>query len=254
MLGDPVAHSVSPAMHQAAFQSLGLDAKYVALAVGAPELPARMREFVAAGGGGNVTVPHKGLAAVSVDEMRGPIAGACNTFWGEGDRLVGSNTDVHGVLDGLASIGAPGSTWLLLGTGGSAQAVLAAARERGARVAIRSRSEERKVATETRMAAWGIERATPEECQVVINATPLGLRPDDPLPILPSDAPAARWVLDLVYRSGATALVEAFHRHGAVAADGRVVLVSQGAAAFEQWFGRPAPRNIMRAAVDVALG
>lgn len=254
ILGDPVAHSLSPAMHNAGFLTLGLDAVYVALNLGAREIAGTMRALAAAGGGGNVTIPHKTLAAESADEMRGPLPGACNTFWGEGDQLVGTNTDVTGVLDGLAGIEAPGSTWLLLGTGGSCQAVLAAARERGARVAVRSRSAERQARAELLMLELGVDRASPEECQVAINTTPLGLLPDDPLPLAPSDAPTVRWVLDLVYRPGGTALIQAFRQSGAVAADGRSVLVSQGATAFEQWFRRSAPREVMRAAVDAALG
>lgn len=254
ILGDPVAHSLSPAMHNAAFLTLGLDALYVALKVGTGEIAGTMRALAAAGGGGNVTIPHKAIAAESVDEMRGRLPGACNTFWGEGDQLVGTNTDVTGVLDGLAGIGAPGSTWLLLGTGGSCQSVLAAARERGARVAVRSRSAERQARIEVQMSELGVDRASPDECQVAINTTPLGLLQDDPLPLDPHEVPAVGWLLDLVYRPGGTALVEAFRKRGAVAADGRSVLVSQGATAFEQWFGQSAPREVMRAAVHAALG
>lgn len=254
ILGDPVAHSLSPAMHNAAFRMLGLDAVYVALRTAPGEVGGLMRALAAAGGGGNVTVPYKFTAAERVDEMRGPLPGACNTFWADGDRLVGDNTDVTGILDGLAALEAPATSWLLLGTGGSSQAVLAAARERGARVAVRSRSTDRMVAAQARMAELGVGLAAPEECQVVINATPLGLSANDPLPLTPFEAPDVGWALDLVYAPGATPFVHAFRERGVRAADGRGVLVAQGTAAFERWFGRRAPRDVMRAAVDAALG
>jgi shikimate 5-dehydrogenase len=94
----------------------------------------------------------------------------------------------------------------------------------------------------------------PEDCEVVINCTPLGLAPKDPLPLDPGQVSPGAVALDLVYRRGETSWVRALRERGCRAADGRVVLVEQGAASFERWFpGAPAPREVMYAAVRAAL-
>lgn len=254
LLGDPVAHSLSPAMHNAAFAALGLDAVYVPIRCQADQVPALMRAL-ATGGGGNVTVPHKQLAAVTVDDANALGRDAVNTFWGAEGRLVGDNTDVAGVLAGLDAIDAPASTWLVLGTGGGAQAVVAAARDRGARLAFRSRDSDRATAMSRLASERGIEPAEQGACEVVINTTPVGLAPDDPLPSSPADLTGVRFALDLVYAPGETRWVREFRAAGARAADGRVVLVAQGVAAFERWFpGIKAPREVMHAAVRAQLG
>ena len=125
ILGDPVAHSLSPAMQNAAFRVLGLRAEYVPLRCDAADLPGLMRALVRAGGGGNVTVPHKEAAARAVDRPRGLVErlGACNAFWGENGACAGDNTDVAGVGAALDEVEAPPGSWLVLGTGGGARAV-----------------------------------------------------------------------------------------------------------------------------------
>jgi len=147
LLGDPVAHSLSPVMHNAAFHALGLEAVYVALRCRAEALGPLVHALAAAGGGGNVTVPHKEIAAEAVHRLRdgARAVGACNTFWAVGDEVVGDNTDAEGFLEALESLDPPSdSGWLIAGTGGSARAVIGAARERGARVAVLSRDPERQ--------------------------------------------------------------------------------------------------------------
>ena len=98
ILGDPVAHSLSPTMHNAAFKALGLAATYVPLRCAAQDVPQFMRVLAMAGGGGNVTVPHKEIAARSVDgpSARVRLLGACNTFWADDGAVCGDNTDVAG--------------------------------------------------------------------------------------------------------------------------------------------------------------
>jgi shikimate dehydrogenase len=255
LLGDPVAHSLSPAMHNAAFAALGLDAVYVPMRCGADQVPVLMRALVAGGGGGNVTVPHKQVAASAVDEAIGPGRDAVNTFWGVDGRLIGDNTDVTGVLAGLDAIGAPPTSWLVLGTGGGAHSVVAAARDRSARLAFQSRDPDRAAVMSRFAAERGVEPAERGGCEVVINTTPVGLAPDDPLPSSPAGPSTTRFVLDLVYAPGETRWVREFRASGARAADGRIVLVAQGAAAFERWFpGIKAPREVIRAAVRACLG
>ncbi|HET7024096.1 MAG TPA: hypothetical protein VFI39_02700, partial [Gemmatimonadales bacterium] len=104
LLGDPVAHSLSPVMQNAAFRVLGIDAVYIALKCAAEQVAALATELAAVGGGGNATIPHKGVLAAALARPSAVVtslAGA-NTFWGEGGALAGDNTDVAGVLDALA--------------------------------------------------------------------------------------------------------------------------------------------------------
>jgi shikimate dehydrogenase len=261
VIGDPVAHSLSPAMHNAACRALGLDAVYVALRVPAASLPAVLAMQVAIGGAGNVTVPHKEAVEGSVTRKTDVCArvGACNTFWTEDDDLVGDNTDVFGVAAALEKIGAGrnGERWLVVGTGGSARATAVTAADRGATLFVRSRDDARAKA----FAAWanGVGVSTsvatgPIEVDVAINATPLGLAGHDPLPIDVNHIPGVQRALDLVYARGETRWVHALRERGIEAMDGREMLIHQGAAAFERFFpGTDAPTEVMRAAVQRAL-
>ena len=256
ILGDPVAHSLSPAMHNAAFHALGLEAVYVPLAATAAEVPALLRALARAGGGGNVTVPHKEAAAGAVEQatVRVQRLGACNTFWGEDGALHGDNTDVDGVLEALTALEAPATGWLIAGTGGGARAAVAAAVSRGAGVAIRSRDAGRRQAFETWCRGQGAHLMAHEACEVLLNTTPLGLRPGDHLPLAHEDAPRAQVAFDMVYGRGETPWVRLMRQEGLLAADGRVMLVAQGAAAFRRLFPEEDPPvEVMRAAVNDAL-
>lgn len=256
LLGDPVAHSLSPTMQNAAFRALGLPAIYVALRCDAGDVPPLVRGLARSGGGGNVTIPHKEAAAAALDSVLETAreVGACNTFWARDGQVVGDNTDVIGVLAAVARLEPPPGPWLVTGTGGGARAAAVAAGQSGVGVAVRSRSPERARELERWAEDHGLALADAGECTVVVNATPLGLRPDDPLPVTPEEVPAARVALDMVYRPGETAWVCSMRRAGRRAADGRAMLVAQGAAALECWFpGADAPEEIMRAAVDAAL-
>ena len=201
ILGKPVSHSLSPVMHNAAFRALGLDAVYVALACEGSDVAAAMHLLAHAGGGGNVTVPHKAAAAAALD-MATPLVRAleaCNTFWIEEGALHGDNTDVAGVTAALERLDLPPGPWLVAGTGGAARGVVGAAANHGASVAVRSRDAGRRSAFERWMAGLGVRPAPPAECTVLVNATPLGLHPGDHLPIAADQAPGAIVALDLVY-------------------------------------------------------
>jgi shikimate dehydrogenase len=255
VLGDPVEHSLSPAMHNAGFRALGLDAVYVGLRCAAESLGGVMDSLLRQGGGGNVTIPHKEAAAAVLASRNGYDLPVCNTFWSEDGVARGAETDSEAILASLARIGDFSGPWCLIGTGGSARAALFAARRAGVAVAVRSRAAERADQMLRRAAELGIPAADVQACAVVINCTPLGLAEGGSLPIAPDEVPAARLALDLVYRRGETAWVRAMRSAGRRAADGREVLIEQGAAAFERWFpSRPAPREVMRAAVRAALG
>ncbi|MEP7228129.1 MAG: shikimate dehydrogenase [Gemmatimonadales bacterium] len=256
ILGNPVAHSLSPVMQNAAFRALGIQAVYVPLACPAEDVPPLIQALVRSGGGGNVTVPYKEAAAHAVDVCRelAEVVGACNTFWGEDGGSVGDNTDVRGVLEALHQLEAPDAPWLIAGTGGAARAAVVAARERGVDVAVTSRDAGRRSDFERWISSRGVGLAAASECRVLINSTPLGLKPDDPLPIAADLAPRAEIALDMVYAVGETRWIRAMRPKVRRAADGRAMLVAQGAAAFESWFpGKPAPVEVMRAAVNAAL-
>lgn len=254
VLGHPVEHSRSPAMHNAAFRALGLDAVYVALDCAGAGVGPLMRALAEAGGGGNITIPHKPVAAAALDLGPAVGTGACNTFWGQAGMLVGDNTDPDGVQYALAMLGGAWSSWLIIGTGGSALGCLEAARRTGASVAIRSRNAERAKVLADSAARRGIPTIDASVCDLVVNATPLGLKASDPLPLSFAEVPDARAVLDLVYARGGTPLVRAARAIGLEAADGREVLLGQGIASFRRWFPEvEPPAEIMRAALRDGL-
>lgn len=258
VLGDPVAHSLSPRMQNAAFAAAGLDAVYVALACTVEALPTVMRTLVANGGGGNVTIPHKAAAALVAGQHDDRVAalGVANVFGVGDDGVRLGNTDVDGVLAALDRLEAPSTAWYLLGTGGSARAVVGAARERGARIAVRSRAPGRAEAFLAWCATLGVAAAPADECEVVVNATPLGLAGSEGLPLEPSHFPRLRVALDLTYlANGPTRWVEACRDRGLRADDGKYGLLVQGAASWSHWFpGVTAPVAIMQAALDGRLG
>jgi shikimate dehydrogenase len=243
-------------MHNAAFRALGLDAVYVALRVDSQDVPSLIRSLARAGGGGNVTVPHKEVAAGALTRPSAQVKslGACNTFWGASTEVAGENTDVVGVLAALDGLEAPSSAWLIAGTGGASRSVVAAAVARGARIAIRSRESGRRHGFEQWAESQGAQLALASECEVLINATPLGLKAGDHLPLAHDVAPQAQVALDLVYSKGETAWVRQMRQEGLRTSDGRAMLVAQGAAAFRLWFPEEDPPiEIMRAAVNEAL-
>ena len=257
IIGDPIDHTLSPAMHNAAIAALGLDAVYIAIRTDASALPHVFRAFEAVGIAGNVTVPHKVAVAqllIRVTSLAKEL-GAVNTFWPENGRLVGDNTDVRGVLDALEPLQTEGP-WLVAGTGGGARAVAAAARERNVAMMISSRQHDRAV----KFAMWaqelGVNARVDDGTPILtaINATPLGLKPDDPLPIADERLSGCRAVLDLVYARGGTRWVKRCRERGLRASDGRTILVAQGAHSFERLFSeQKAPREVMLAAVERAL-
>jgi shikimate dehydrogenase len=256
ILGDPVLHSLSPAMYNAAFRALGLSAVYVPIRCSSRDLPGLLGGLARSGGGGNITVPHKELAARLVQDASEIVreVGACNTFWRHAERVRGDNTDVEGVGEALRVLGVTGGSWLIAGTGGGARAVVAAARRAGASIAVQSRDPARQAEFSDWARQRGVSVVAPEQCTVLINATPLGLRRGDPPPIPESAAPAAEFALDLVYAPGSTPWVVACRRRGLRAADGRELLVAQGVAAFRRWYPDTAPPvDVMRAAVHGAL-
>ena len=255
VLGHPVSHSRSPAIHNAAFAELGLDWRYVRL----PVPPGLLAETVRALGGSgyrgaNVTIPHKEAALAAADEATPAAAaiGAANTLTFEADgRIRADNTDAGGLLDALGDPPS-GLRCLVLGAGGAGRAAAFALREAGAaQVSVWNRTPER---AERLAAELGVTHAAvPGPADLVVNATSVGLDPAlgeaEALEAvgLAGMEPPERFA-DLVYGERPTPLQAWAARGGAHVVDGLEVLVRQGARSFEIWTGRPAPLDVMRAA------
>ncbi|MFQ5536362.1 MAG: shikimate dehydrogenase [Gemmatimonadota bacterium] len=261
LLGDPVSHSLSPVIQNAAFQAAGVNGVYVAVRCAAADLAGFMKGLARAGGGGNITLPHKEKATPLLDQPSSAVrrTGACNTFWGDEEgRLHGDNTDVEGFQRALREfIGPPvGARVLLLGAGGAARASLMALLEEDVdEVAIYNRTQERARAVARRIGGQKarvvprLEELRGEGFDLVVNATRLGLYPEDPAPLdfeLLSRAGAA---MDLVYGKGPTPFLRAAEAFGVRAVDGGEMLVQQGAVSFERWWNAPAPVEVMREAL-----
>lgn len=264
LLGDPVSHSLSPKFQNAALRALGLDAVYVALRCTADDAPGLLRGIARAGGGGNVTVPHKAVAAATVERPSDAVVrtGACNAFWLEDGAIHGDNTDVAGVRKAVgALLGRPpaGGRVLLLGAGGAASAAVCALADAGAeRIVIANRTVDRARALADRFRAPGVridvaasaDALAEDAFDLAINSTSLGLKSADPLPLDPDAAgPSLGAALDLVYAAGETRWVHAMRARGLPSADGKEMLIQQGAAAFRRWWGMDPPLDVMRAAL-----
>jgi shikimate dehydrogenase len=252
VLGHPVSHSRSPAMHNAAFRELGLDWRYVKLPV-PPELFEETVRALPASGyrGANVTIPHK-LAALAVADRASAAAhavGAANTLSFEDGGIEADNTDAGGFL---AALGEPpaGLRALVLGAGGAARAVVWALREAGAaEVSVWNRTPERADELAAALEARAVHR--PEPADIVVNATSVGLGEADSAADLPLDGLAAPGAaVELVYRGDGseTPFAGWARAGGARVVDGVEVLVRQGALSFQRWTGLEPPLDAMRAA------
>jgi len=263
LIGHPVAHSLSGAMQQAAFDHLGVDAAYelwdrppASLAEAIAEL--RTEAFL----GANVTIPHKERVVPMVDKLteEAHATGAVNTITKEGRKLVGHNTDVPGfkvALDKLVGRQKMPRHAVVLGAGGGARAVVhSLIREGFQRVIVFNRHLHRGEAMVkhfSRSAAHMDLRAMPWHESIIeaelSNATSIGLTADEsPIPgeILTPDI----LVLDLIYAR--TRLLREAEKAGCATSDGGIMLLNQGAAAFTLWTGQPAPLDEMQAALEAA--
>jgi shikimate dehydrogenase len=262
LLGDPVHHSLSPFIQNRAFREEGVDGIYLALRCDEADLPGVLRGVARAGGGGNITLPHKELAATALDHPTDAVrrTGACNTFWSEDGEVHGDNTDVEGLRRALHTLldgPAEGARVLLLGAGGAARAALAALLDEGAaeveilnRTVERARAVARRLGGERTRVLDGRGGLVDRSFDLLVNATRLGLEPDDPLPLDPGRHVQVESVLDLVYRAGETPLVRRSRELGLRAMDGGEMLVQQGAVAFERWWGRSPSVEAMRDALQ----
>ncbi|MGH2347838.1 MAG: shikimate dehydrogenase [bacterium] len=278
LLGDPVAHSLSPRMHNAAFADAGLNWRYVAFRIPAEDLAGALRAVSALTMVGcNVTIPHKEAAFGAVDDLD-PVAaqvGAVNTVRVTANRLQGFNTDTVGILDTLMHDGrAPldGCAAVVIGAGGGARAAAFALAGHAKRVVILNRTVSRGRGLAQRVAAAypqcaldaadlsaGSIAAALDGADVLIQATSATLSA-----AMGGAGGRAEWldaveeqlrpgitVLDMVYTPPRTELLAAAETAGAKAISGLALLVHQGARSFELWTGRPAPVDVMRRAVGL---
>jgi shikimate dehydrogenase len=258
LIGDPVEHSLSPAFQQAAFDALGLRARYELWRTTAAQLPDRLAELrTGAALGANVTAPHKEAVFAAMDEVSDLArrVGAVNTIIQRAGRLLGDNTDAHGFLAPLRArqFNFAACDAVVLGAGGAARGVVVALLEAGARrVTIVNRSRSRADAMvaaigDARLSTARAANATDvaEAAQLLVNATALGWEGVQ----LPCDArtfsvlAAGALAYDLTYRE--TAFLRAAAEAGVEPLDGLAMLVHQGARSFELWTGRDAPVDLM---------
>jgi shikimate dehydrogenase len=255
----PASHTRSPAMHNAAFSALGLDAVYLAFDVRPPALAAAVAGWRALGGRQlSVSIPHK-LAIVphldEIDETARRI-GAVNTVVRREGRLCGSNTDWLGAVRALErETSLEGKRAVVLGAGGTARAVVYGLLQRGAKVQVLNRTPERARELCDALGAGGAGpleelRRTPHE--VLVNTTSVGLG-DDASPVDADAIAGDAVVLDAVYGRGAeTKLLRDARARGARTIEGKWMLVHQAAAQLEAWSARQAPVDVMAAAFDSA--
>ncbi|HEX5191656.1 MAG TPA: shikimate dehydrogenase [Solirubrobacteraceae bacterium] len=257
VLGWPVAHSRSPAMHNAALRAVGLhDWRYQLLPVPPPLLAETVRALPGAGfRGANVTIPHKAAALKVATERteRATAIGAANTLTFEpGGAIVADNTDAPAVIAALP-FEIRGRTAVVLGAGGSARAVVWALVQGGARdVWLWNRTAERARALAAQLGAGAVSTGAPlPAADVLVNCTAVGLDRGDPFEALPLTGERIadyRGVVDLVYTPTGTGLIDAGRAAGVETVDGLEILVRQGALSFERFTGRAAPVDVMRAA------
>jgi shikimate dehydrogenase len=255
VLGHPVAHSRSPAMHSAALAELGLAGEwsYEAIDLAPDEFEPQARAMADEGFvGANVTVPHKGAALSLADTLSETAReiGAANTLSFAGGEIRADNTDAQGLLDALPS--APGGKRaLVLGAGGAARAAVWALIREGAEVDVWNRTALR--ADNLCRQLGGVPQTAPDAAryELIVNTTAVGLRDEDPFAELPLEAAgflAEQTVVDLVYGEQPSELLAAAETAGSTVVDGIEVLVRQGALSLRIWTGREPPLEAMRAA------
>jgi shikimate dehydrogenase len=272
VLGHPVTHSLSPAMHRAAFAAAGINAAYLPWVVAPDRLAEAVRGLRAMENllGANVTVPHKEAIVPRLDGLtpEAEAFGAVNTLLPRDGKLIGDNTDGAGFLAALrADLGceAGGLTVVVLGAGGAARAVaMSLARASARRIVLVNRSLERarlvaeavasrypacEVTAQALHPGWQVGDVP--EIRLLVHTTSVGLHASDPPLFAYSSLSAQVMVCDLIYNPPETTLLRVARSRGCRTMNGMAMLVHQGALAFERWTGKPAPVHAMREAVGI---
>ncbi len=250
VLGDPVDHSLSPDLHNAALRTTGLIGSYERRRVDAAGMAAAVEDIRQGRlDGANVTMPHKALAAELADRLAvsAEKAGAVNTLVRVAGHAVGHNTDIAGIHAAWREAGLPDGPVLVLGAGGAAAAALIALEEMPLSLSSRRPEKARELIAQTGIAASVMAWGSSLQDAVVVNATPLGME-GETLP--PGVLDEACGLFDMAYGRQSTPAVEAMRQGGRPVADGPAMLLHQAAAAFELWTGHRAPLEAMRQALE----
>ncbi len=268
LIGNPVSHSLSPVMHNAAFKALGLNYTYVAFEIDEDHLLDTVTAFkYMCVVGFNVTAPFKTSVMRYLDGLskEAERIDAVNTVVDQNGRFVGFNTDVYGAIRALerARAKVKGERFVVVGAGGAAKAVSYGLLSEGAKVVITNRSLKPAKEIANRFENYGEIDALPmdeglkkafERASAVVNCTPVGMYPDiSRMPFEPDLIHEGMVVFDLVYRPHETMLLKEAKKRGARTISGLDMLVYQGAISFEFWVGQKAPVETMRNAVEKAL-
>ena len=274
LIGDPVEHTMSPPMHNAAFDELGLDYAYLPFRVSPEDLSSAVSGLKALNSiGFNVTIPHKVNVIPLLDELDtlAEKIGAVNTVVNNDGILKGYNTDASGFLQALLEqdIELRGKNIVLLGAGGAARAISYILADRGARLTILNRREEldwadniaqniqedfgREVPVFELLPEY-LEKAL-SSADILVNATSVGMSPNDDFSTVPAELLKPGLVVtDIVYNPVQTRLLREAVTIGATTVAGIDMLIWQGALAFEKWTGRKAPFDLMKKVVLEGLG
>lgn len=267
VIGDPIAHSLSPVMHNAAFQALGMDAEYVAVHVKAEDMEAFVLDARKNLAGFNITVPHKSRIIPFLDEVahNARIADSVNTVINRDGRLIGCSTDGYGLetaMNEAFGFTAADSSVTLIGCGGAARAVAFYFASQGIRrlfILNRTLTTAQNLAADltTHFPALPVETAPLSDVgqtaaflrasNAAVQCTSLGLKPDDPPPLQPELLPAGIKLFDTIYKP--TPLLRYAKEHDIPHAHGLGMLLHQGARSFSIWTGVDAPVEVMRQAL-----
>lgn len=254
VVGDPVSHSLSPAIQQAAFDAAGIDAKYSAIRVVREDLPDVVDDIrVGRLSGANVTMPHKHSMFELVDRVEGDavLAESVNTLVLAGGEVVGMSTDIPAIQAEWSRKELPMGSALVLGAGGAAAAALVALRGMEVFASARSRVRLEELLVRLGVEATVVPWATPVPGAVVVNATPIGMR-NEALPaglLAESDG-----LFDMAYGPLPTPAVVSARALAVPVVDGLDMLVAQAALSFEAWTGQPSPLDVMLEAAQIAQG
>jgi len=258
IFGYPVEHTLSPAMHNTVFKELGLDFCYVPFLVHPDYLKDAVKAIRALNlCGVNVTVPHKEKVMPLLDEINeeASFIGAVNTILNSEGRLIGYNTDGRGFMQSLleSGISVEGKNVLIIGAGGASKAISYYLIQKTKTLYLYNRSKNRaeKLVQDIKKIRNNVslieDISSIERYHIIINATPLGLKKEDPLPFDTSLLRAEQTVCDLIYKK--TRLLEEASKKGCVTLDGRGMLLWQGLFAFELWTGKKPQVEVMRNAL-----
>ena len=244
IVGNPVDHSASPALHNRAFEASGLDYVYLKFPVDAvDDFFGNLKQIGI--DGFSVTIPHKIAIMRFLDKVspEAEAVGAVNTVYREDSKWIGDNTDVHGIRAALKDFDPRGKSVLIIGTGGAARAAVAALDEAASITLLSRTRKEETLEWSRRVPVDSLENSSRYDVDLLINASPVGMSPDvDETPV--SGPIGARLVFDMVYSPLRTRLLREAEAQGKQTISGMVMLVAQAARQFEIWTKHPAPQSV----------